>query len=150
MKMEENESVARRWFEDVFNGKNLDIADEIVAPNHTLQDSANPEFPSGPEGTKQLVEKWHRHFDDAYITIEDQVVEGDKVVLRWTAKGQSSDELFNHFGIDPPSSPLPVEVMGITISRVSDGKIEETWNSFDGGHLLNQLGIFGDADRWPF
>jgi steroid delta-isomerase-like uncharacterized protein len=145
MKMEENASVARRWFEDLFNTGNLDKVDEIVAPDHTIHDSSNPELPSGPEGTKKLVKFWRSAFPDAYVTIEDQVVEGDKVVLRWKASGTHDGEFM---GTDP--THLPVTVTGITVSRVSDGKIEETWNSFSDADLLNQLDFFGDADWWPF
>jgi predicted ester cyclase len=145
MKMEENASVARRWFEDLFNTGNLDEVDEIVAPNHTIHDSSHPNLPSGPKATQEIVEFWRSAFPDVHVTIEDQIVEGDKVVLRWTASGTQDGEFM---GTDP--THLPVTVMGITISRVSDGKIAETWNSFGDAELMDTLGVLGDADMWPF
>src|SRR5215210_4506150 len=126
MPPEENAIVVQRFWEEVFNQGNLDVADEIIASYHVLHDTSNPDFASGPEGTKQLVAKWRGAFPDVYFAIEDQIVEGETVVHRWTASGTHSGEPVAN--IEP--SGTRVTVTGITISRVSGGQIEETWNVF--------------------
>ena len=74
---EENKALVRRWFEYLFNEGNLDVADEIIAPDHLNHDPALPDLPIGPEGQKQLVNLYRSAFPDARITIEEQVAEGD-------------------------------------------------------------------------
>jgi hypothetical protein len=51
---EENEALARRWFEDLFNRGNLEVADEIIASDHVNHDSTLPDIPPGLEGQKQI------------------------------------------------------------------------------------------------
>jgi steroid delta-isomerase-like uncharacterized protein len=69
------------------------------------------------------------------MAIEDQVAEGDKVVTRWTATGTHKGELM---GIPP--SGKKVRVTGIAIDRLEDGKIVESWSSFDQLGMLQQIG----------
>ena len=61
---EENKALVRRWFEELFNQEDLDVADEIVAQDHTLHDPTVPDLPSGPEGDKRIV-LYHGAFPDA-------------------------------------------------------------------------------------
>ena len=84
---EENKALARRWFEELFNAQNLDVADEITAQDSVNHDPLLTHLPSGPEGDKYVVNLYHGAFPDAQITIEDQIAEGDKVVTRWTGRG---------------------------------------------------------------
>jgi predicted SnoaL-like aldol condensation-catalyzing enzyme len=81
---EESKAIVRRWFEDLFNEGNLDVADEIVAPNHVAHDPALPDILSGPEGQKRVVSLYRGAFPDAHITVEHQIAEGNEVVTRWT------------------------------------------------------------------
>lgn len=55
MQPEANKATVRRWFEDLFNAGNLDVADEIVTPDHAHHDPTLPDIPSGPEGQRQIV-----------------------------------------------------------------------------------------------
>jgi predicted ester cyclase len=120
----ENKAIVRRWFEDLFNGGNLDVADEIVALNHVTYDPALPDVLSGSEGQKQVVSLYRDAFPDAHITVEHQIAVGNKVVTRWTARGTHQGELMS---VAPTGNR--VEVPGITIDRVSGGKLEETWTN---------------------
>jgi steroid delta-isomerase-like uncharacterized protein len=132
---EENKAIVRRWYEDLFNGANLDVADEIVTPDHAHHDPTLPDIPSGPEGQRQLVSLYRNAFPDAHITVEDQLAEGDEVATRWTGRGTHQGELR---GV-PPSGNR-VEVTGISINRVSGGRIEETWSNYDALSMMQQIG----------
>ena len=79
---EENKAIARRVTEELFNRGNLDVADELFAPNFVDHDPASPEDIRGPEGMKQFIAMYRGAFPDIHIVIEDQVAEGDKVVTR--------------------------------------------------------------------
>jgi steroid delta-isomerase-like uncharacterized protein len=132
---EENKALVRRWFEDLFNARNLDVADEIVAQDHVLHDPVLPDLPSGPEGSKQVVGLYHGAFLDANITIEDQIAEGDEVVTRWTGRGTHQGE----FRGVPPSGNR-VEISGMTHNRISEGKIAESWTNYDALGMMQQIG----------
>jgi SnoaL-like polyketide cyclase len=90
---EESKAIVRRWFEDLFNEGTLDVADEIVAPNHVARDPALPDILSGPEGQKHVVSLYRGAFPDAHITVEHQIAEGNEVVTRWTGHGTHQGEL---------------------------------------------------------
>ncbi len=132
---EENKAVARRWFEDLFNAGNLEVADEIVASDHVNHDPTLPGVPTGPEGQKQVVNLYRGAFTNAHISVEDQVAEGDKVVTRWTGSGIHQGEFM---GVAPSGNQ--VTVTGITINRVSGGKIAESWTNYDALGMMQQIG----------
>jgi hypothetical protein len=75
---EENKALARRWFEEVFDAQNFDVADEITAQDSVNHDPTLTDLPSGSEGDRHVVNLYHGAFPDAQITVEDQIAEGDK------------------------------------------------------------------------
>ena len=82
MSAEENKALARRVIEEMFNNGNLDVADELIAPNYVDHDPAIPDDIHGPEGFKKYVSAYRSAFPDLHIQIEDQIAEGDKVTTR--------------------------------------------------------------------
>jgi predicted SnoaL-like aldol condensation-catalyzing enzyme len=93
MSIEENKALARRVIEEMFNNGNLDVADELIAPDYVDHDPAMPEDIHGPEGFKEYVSVYRSAFPDLHIQIEDQVAEGDKVTTRWTAPAPTKGSL---------------------------------------------------------
>ena len=136
MQAEDNKTVIRRFLKEVFEGGELDLIDELFAPDYVLHDPVVPEEVRGPEGMKQYVSMYRSAYPDTHFTIEDQVSEGDRVVTRWTGQGTQQGELM---GIAPTGNQ--VTVTGIEIDRISGGKIEETWVSYDALGMMQQLGV---------
>ncbi len=134
MSAEENKALARRWAE-IFNQANLDLVDEIYAPDCVLHDPTMPEDTRGVDGAREFYSMYRSAFPDTEITIEDQLAEGDKVATRWTARGTHQGELM---GV-PPSGNR-VEVAGITISRIEGGKVAEEWDNYDALGMMQQIG----------
>jgi steroid delta-isomerase-like uncharacterized protein len=132
---EENKAVARRAFEDHFNAGNFDLAEEIFAADYVNHDPSLPDFGTGPEAANQVVRLYRNAFPDARITVEDQVAEGDRVVTRWSARGTHQGELL---GVAPTGNQ--VEITGISISRIEDGKIAEDWINYDALGMMQQIG----------
>jgi len=133
---EENKAVTRRFLEEIFMVGNLELADEIFASNFVLHDPSVPHEVRGPEGIKQYVAMYRAAYPDTRFTIEDQIAEGDDVVTRWTGQGTHQGELM---GIPPTG--VEVTVAGIEIDRIVDGKIEESWVSYDALGMMQQLGV---------
>jgi steroid delta-isomerase-like uncharacterized protein len=131
---EENKALVQRFVEEAFNKGNLDVADEVYASDFVSHESAGPSERS-PEYVKQFVGMYRGAFPDGHTTVEDVIAEGDKVAYRWTFRGTHRGELL---GIPPTDNQ--VTITGITLDRVSGGKIEEEWNHFDQLGILQQLG----------
>src|SRR5215210_1633400 len=140
---EENKGIARRAFEEVYGNRNPDAADEIYAPDFVDHDPGTPEeMRRGPDGVKQQATMYGVAFPDIQMTVEEQVVEGDRVVTRWSAQGTHEGQLM---GV--PASGKQVTVSGITIARLADGKIQEEWSNWDGLGLMEQIGAM--PGEWP-
>lgn len=132
---EDNAAVARRVFEEIFNKGNFDAADELVAAGAPAHDPAQMQDLHGPEGLKEGARGYRAAFPDLRIRIEEQFGDGPFVATRWSATGTHEGELF---GVGPTGKQATVT--GITIDRVEDGKIVESWTNWDTLGLLMQLG----------
>ncbi len=128
-------AIARRFYEEALNGKNLDIIDEIFATNYQAHPPGLPE-PLTREAFKQFNRMFLTGFPDLHITVEDEIAEGDKIVLRLTVRGTQQGEFM---GIPPTGKH--VVWTGMSITRVANGKIVEQWGEQDLLGLLQQLGV---------
>jgi steroid delta-isomerase-like uncharacterized protein len=133
---EENKAITRRFLEEIFTGGNLELVDELFAPDFILHDSSVPQEVRGVEALKQYITMYRTAYPDTHFTVEDQIAEGNEVVTRWTGQGTHQGELM---GIPPTGNQ--VTVTGIEVDRVSGGKIEESWVSYDALGMMQQLGI---------
>ena len=141
MSAEENKAVVRREMEELFNHTgNLDVADEIIDPNYASYEPTSGET-RGIDGAKQFAATYREAFPDLQNTIEDMVAEGDKVVVRFRARGTHQGET-EAFG---PPTGKQMEITGITIKRLSEGKIVEAWTNFDALGMMQQLGLLPEA-----
>ena len=137
MSSETNKTVVRRFFEEVFGKGELNVLDEIIATDHVNSGPGTiPGLPTGPEGAKQLVTVYRNAFPDLRFTVDEQIADGDKVVTRWTGQGTHERELQ---GI--PATGKSATVTGITVDRIVNGKIAESWGIFDQFGMMQQLGV---------
>ncbi len=120
---EENKAVVRREQEELWNHTgNLDAAEELFAADQA-------------DAARQEAADFRRGFPDVVSIIEDIIAEGDKVVARWTSRATHQGE---YMGISPTGKE--VEFTGISIYRIEEGKIAESWNIEDQLGLLRQIG----------
>ena len=141
MSLEENKAITRRFLDEIFAGGNLELVDELFAPNFVLHDPSVPQEVRGLEAMKQYITMYRTAYPDTHFTVEDQIAEGDEVVTRWTGQGTHQGELM---GIAPTGNR--VTVTGIEIDRISGGKIEETWVNYDALGMMQQLGIIPQSE----
>jgi steroid delta-isomerase-like uncharacterized protein len=133
--MTSNKDVARRLYDEVFNGRRVEVLDEIVARDYEEHDPL-PGQATGIDGFKKriaiLVDALDPHF-----TIEDIIAEDDRVVVRWTNSGTNVGDF-----LGMPATGRPFTIAGIDIYRVEDGKLAEHWHVVDMLAQLQQLGYF--------
>jgi predicted ester cyclase len=124
-----------RYYDEVMNGNNLALVDQIFLPTATIHELNAPPV-TGPEAIKQTIELYRRAFPDSKYTIEQIVVENNLAVTYWTAAGTHKGELFglaptNKFGT----------VTGFTMSRFEKDKVAESWVLWDVLTMLQNFGI---------
>jgi steroid delta-isomerase-like uncharacterized protein len=133
---EENKRVVIRFVEEVMNGGDLDAADELVAPDHENHDPTAPEVRGGSEGIKELIGMYRSAFPDIRFTTGEMICEGDTVAHRWTLTGTHRGALM---GVEPTGRS--VEVAGVEMNRIENGKISASWTVSDSLGLVQQLGL---------
>jgi steroid delta-isomerase-like uncharacterized protein len=125
MSTEQNRTAVHRLVHDLFNRTNVRAADEILAPGYVEHDPILGRW-SGAKGLKQLSRSLRDAFPDGHWTINDQLAAGDRVVTRWAFRGTQFGEFA---GI--PAGGRGVWITGISIHRIADGRIQESWTGFE-------------------
>jgi predicted ester cyclase len=150
-KENDNKAIIGRWFTN-FWGKtcNLDIVDELAAPDMLLQYSLH-----APRRGREDIKAFMTGFRDAFPDLNfwgaaDLIAEGDYVVGRWEGGGTHTGPAFNDFiiGALPPATGRKMRFTGTTVLRVQDGKITEEVGLDDGVTALKQLELIRPV-VWP-
>ena len=131
---EQNKALVRRYYDELWNAWNLDVADEIIGADIAFRGSLGLTT-KGLEGFKQYVNTVRAAFPDFHNTIEELIAEGDKVVARLTYRGTHRGTLF---GIAPTGKR--VTYTGVAIFRIAGGKVADGWVMGDTLGLMRQLG----------
>lgn len=132
--LDRNKAIYQHYIQQVFNQGQVDLLDELLSPSY-LYHEAPPGTLPGAEGIKQVVSMFRAAFPDLEITIDDQVAEGDLVCTRATTRGTHQGEIF---GI--PATGKAVTMNGLTLVRIVEGRIAESWVKNDVMSLMHQLG----------
>lgn len=135
-----NKEHVRRVIEEVYNGGNLDLVDQVAASDLVIH--APSQEIRGREGAKQFVATLRTAFPDLHFTIEHQVAEGDIVMTNWTARGTHAGAFKNL-----PPTGREIRLTGADIDRVVEGKVVECWSHLDELGLMRQLGAVDANDR---
>ncbi len=130
---EQNKAIVRRLYEEVWNLGDLDVVEDIVSADFVGHRSGRPDD-LGPEAVRESVVALCEAFPDGRFTIEDMVVEGDRVAVRFTGRATHRGEFR---GVQPTGRQ--VTVTGIGIYRIYGGQIVERWENIDQLGLLQQL-----------
>jgi len=130
---EENKQVMIRHVEEIWNGKNLDAADELFHPQAVTPYAP---LPPGPAGCKVIASMFHSAFPDFHMVVEDIVAEGDLVAARFSQTGTHQGDLF---GI--PATGRAVDFEEMAFVQIADGKIISTWFETDMLTMMQQLGL---------
>jgi predicted ester cyclase len=127
-------AMMRGFVDEVWNKGNLSAVDTFMSADAAVSMPMGEVV--GPDGFKGFVTLWRQAFPDWQVTIEELVVEGDKLAQRWVGRGTHRGELQ---GIPPTGRQ--VMVTGIDTVRLVDGKIAARWGEVDTLGMLQQLGV---------
>jgi len=137
----EPEQVARRFFEELWNERRLEAADELIATDcvtHQLRSAVGPapSAPRGPEARKEHIRTWLIAFPDLRWEIEASVADDDHVVTWATAHG-THDGMWQ--GIPPTGREIVIR--SVVMHRIVAGQIREDWVVTEALGVYQQLGI---------
>ncbi len=130
---EQNKAIARRAFEEILSHGRFELAEQLYAKdfvNHGIHRDATL------EEDQAALKGWHQAFSDIVISPEKLIAEGDLITIYWIARGTNTGA-----GNGLPATGKKVELAGITIWRILDGKIKEEWPAFDQLSIMQQLGL---------
>ena len=134
---EDNKALIRRWFEEVWNKGRAEAIDEMFAADgiaNGLSDEKGEPL-RGPDDFKTFFYKFRDAFPDIEVIVEDTIAEGDKVAARCVVRATHQGA-----GLGFAATQKPMEITGIAIVRIENGKIAEAWNNFDFMSMFQQLG----------
>ena len=130
---EANKAIARRAFDEILSHGRFQLAEQLYAKdfiNHGLHSNASL------EEDQTALKGWHQAFSNIAIVPEKLIAEDDLVTIYWIARGTNTGT-----GNGLPATGKKVELAGITIWRIVDGKIKEEWSAFDQLSMMQQLGL---------
>lgn len=133
MSVEGNKLTMYRMIEEVWNKGNLDVADELFAPDHTSPSA--PDLPPGSEGVKFLVKMFREAMPDYHMEIDMVVADEDQVAARFIQRGTHTGG--DLMGMEP--SGRHAEWTEIGVLKIKDGKIVESWYEVDMLSMIQQL-----------
>lgn len=119
---EQNKTRFKRYVDEVYHKRNVAFIDEFLDPNLVEH--------------REDIYAFLGAFPDLYITVEDLIAEGDKIVGRVTLTGTHQGELM---GI--PATGKKVSFSEILIARISNGKVVELSEVGDTMTMMQQLGV---------
>ncbi|MCE6990082.1 ester cyclase [Dyadobacter sp. CY323] len=139
--MNTNKVLSRRYFYQIMNGMNEQVAHEILSEDFVFTLPTHPEPFYGPDGFIGLVKMLHGSFPDFYINPQEMLAGGDWVITRWKGGGTHTGGPLVTVKGDVQASGKHFEIDGMTWHTIKDGKIVESIGHEDTLGLMLQLGV---------
>ena len=117
-------TIARRYFDEILNKGSGPAIDSIIAADVVFRNP--PAIVKGIADFRKLVAALRGAFPDLHFTLEDEVAEGNKVATRWVMRGTQGTR--------------KLDVTGMDIFVVENGKIREIWVNMDTLAQAKQMG----------
>lgn len=130
-----SQKIASQYLE-ARNSADLDLLDDIYAPDVVVHDCSAPEDLRGLEALKTFYEASHAGFPDFQVRFDDVLVSENYIIFRGTVEGTHTGTLR---GIPPTGKHISFSC--VAIDRIEGDKIVEEWVYFNVLDLLQQLGF---------
>lgn len=138
MSLEDNRALMVNFYQQFWNEGNIDWADEVIAED-LIHDQVPTDWPQGRAAFKKLVQTWRTAFPDLHEAVEFVLADGDRVMSRFRLTGTHTGPLY---GV--PGTGKKVDIQGVDVARIQDGRIVEYFYHEDTLGMFRQLGVFPD------
>lgn len=102
----------------------------------------SPDNVVGIEDFKAYYQNFLTGFSNIEFTIIDVFGHGDKIVKHWNFKGTHTGDFF---GI--PATNQTVDIQGVTLAKMKDGKIAQEQDFMDNAVFVQQLGLVSNPEN---
>ena len=127
--MTNNSEALRQVIERGFGGGDLSVADEFAGSTTKEHEFAAPDICNGVDLLKAMINEAREYLPDLTMTVEDIVVDGDKVWARSTGQGTEA------------RTGRAVTLTVFDVCRFADGRIVEHWGVPDRFAVMHQAGL---------
>lgn len=124
----------------LWNTGNPEIANQLYTDNSEREDPNRSEPTRGGREIAQYIALVRTAFPDFKLEMKEKIVDGDHIASHWTCTGTHKGDFL---GIPPTGKR--VEVNGMTLAQVKDGKVVRERVYFDRLGMLEQLGVAPNA-----
>jgi steroid delta-isomerase-like uncharacterized protein len=123
--------LVERFYREVLNQQRLDVLDALIAPDFV--EHGTPPI-VGADGFRAFVTGLIEALPDLELTVDDWIVQGDRVAARIAVRGTQRGEFLGY-----PPTDRPIRWTAIHIWRVADGRLAERWSEADPFGIVEQL-----------
>jgi steroid delta-isomerase-like uncharacterized protein len=134
MSAQENKALVRRFLA-ALGAQDLTAVDDVLSSDYTLHMVGLPQPVQGLAAWKETISAYFAAFPDLEVELEDEIAEGDRVVIRYAWRGTHRGDFM---GI--AATGRMVRVPGTIVFRVAGDRVAEEWHLDDALGLLQQLG----------
>jgi predicted ester cyclase len=129
---EKERDLGRRWFEEVWNKGRREAIAEMLLPDSVVHEGGIDT--AGAEEFYPYFDRMRSAISDIHVTVEDTIVDGDKICVRWSFTGRHTGE-----GLGLAPTGVTIGITGITIMRVAGDKLIEGWQNWDMLGMMQQI-----------
>lgn len=144
---EDNKAVVTRAYLRGMNPRDMNVIRETFSPDYVNYFPAGQGYLKGIDEFVVALSDFLGAFTDLTFTVEDIFGEGERVALRWSARGVHTGD---YRGLPPTmviaATGREISFGATDIYRVVDGRIVEEWNTFDGYDVMRQMGALPGLD----
>lgn len=127
LKIEANKQLVRLWILDGWNNnRNKEVVDQVFAQDWVDGNPTFPDQPAGIEGAMYFVEQYRSALPDIQFKISHLIADLEYVTFRFEATATHKGSLM---GI--PATGKKVNITGIVIHKVENGRFAKSWNEVD-------------------
>lgn len=136
MDMQKAKQLVLRLYDEVYSGGKVNTLDQYFSNTVKFHDQAFPNFKPGLANLREWETAYWTAFPNKRASVEDLLIAGDKIVVRWNCKGSHEGE-FN----GTAATHRKFNISGISIYQFANDRICEVWQSWDTLALYEQLNI---------
>lgn len=125
--------IAARWFHEVWNEQREETIDELLAPDGVAY-GLGAEPLVGPAGFRPFHRAFLNAFPDIRLRILNSVEQGEMVAVQCLATGTHRGDALGF-----PATGRPISIEGMSLVRIRDGRVVESWNYYDFLSLYRQI-----------
>lgn len=132
----ETKTMVQHYYDEIWNQNKINLAEKYVSDKGVEHDPMMDSKLTTLENIQNMMKMLHHGFPDLHFQIQDILVDGDKVAVRYRLTGTHKGMFM---GIEPTGHTMDIE--GMELHRLSNGKFVEHWGYMDSLLLLQQLDL---------